>query len=210
MEEFLCALCGQRRLFERLTGAASCIQNVCLRARPIRERREVDVVSGPRADGAQQRAVHPDHERAVQLARPLERLAVLVHRGDEDVLHLKIPARVQQRQGVGEALGRAARDVKPDIVGRFRQQDRRGAAASALAARDPLRSSSNARSRSSSRNAPHSARQNATPRAPSPAAEGPSSNIRSTRPGMSARVMPNSAHSPSAAAPGMPPRVSTM
>ena len=49
--------------------ALSRVQDPRLRPRPIPERREVHVVAGARADRAQQRAVDPGHERAVELAR---------------------------------------------------------------------------------------------------------------------------------------------
>src|SRR5262245_25641791 len=74
------------------------------RARPISERREVHVVAGAGADGAQQGAVHPAHDGAVELAWAAEALPVLVHGGHEDVLHLEIAAGMEERQRVDKAL----------------------------------------------------------------------------------------------------------
>src|SRR5262249_58189046 len=88
------------------------------RSRAIAKRREVDVVPRPGADGAQERTVDPVHDGAVQLAGAAKPLAVFVHRGDEDVLHLQIASRMQERHGVDEALHRAARDVETDVGGR--------------------------------------------------------------------------------------------
>src|SRR6266853_2689027 len=85
--------------------ALSRIHDGRFRAQPIRERREVDVVAGAGADGAQQGAVHPRYQRSIQFARPAESLAVFVHVLDEDILHLEIPTRVEERQRVREALG---------------------------------------------------------------------------------------------------------
>src|SRR4029453_18506285 len=98
------------------------VENARLRAGPVRKRREVHVVPGARADSSQQRAVDPGHERAIQLPRALEPFAVVVHLADEDVLHLQKAARMQQRQGVREALTRSTRDMKPHIVGRLAEQ----------------------------------------------------------------------------------------
>ena len=52
--------------------------------------------------------------------------------GDEDVLHLQVAARVEQRRGVDEALGGAAREVEADVVRRLGQQIVEGRAAHAL------------------------------------------------------------------------------
>src|SRR6185369_10330098 len=88
----------------------------------VAEGREVHVVTGAGADGAEQGAVHPAHDGAVQLARAAEAVPILVHRGHEDVLHLKVPARMEERQRVDEALGGAARDVKAHILGCAREE----------------------------------------------------------------------------------------
>src|SRR5262245_45683901 len=55
------------------------IQDARLRAWSVRERREVHVVPGSCADGSQQRAIDPGHERAIQLAGSAEPLAIVVH-----------------------------------------------------------------------------------------------------------------------------------
>src|SRR4029453_11943439 len=54
--------------------------------------------------------------------RAAESLPVLVHGGDEDVLHLQIASRMQQRDRVDEALHGTARDVEPHVGGRGREQ----------------------------------------------------------------------------------------
>src|SRR5688572_7647517 len=55
------------------------VENRGLGTRAIRERREMHVVSGPRPDGPQQRAVDPRDERSVELSRPPEPFPVVVH-----------------------------------------------------------------------------------------------------------------------------------
>src|SRR5262249_43831028 len=51
-----------------------------------------------------------------------EALAVPVHGGHEDILHLQIAARVQERQRIDEALGRAARQVKTHVLRRLAEE----------------------------------------------------------------------------------------
>ena len=80
------------------------------------------VVPRARPDGAQQGAVDPGDERAVELPWALEALPVFVHGGHEDIMHLQIPARVEQRQGIREALGGSPREMKPDVIRRGIQQ----------------------------------------------------------------------------------------
>src|SRR5437763_12325427 len=82
----------------------------------------MDVVSRSCADGAQQGAIDPRDDRAVEFPRTFKALPVLVHRRHEDVLHLQIAARMEKRQCIGETFGRPARDVKPDVGGRRIEQ----------------------------------------------------------------------------------------
>src|SRR5262249_13147348 len=84
------------------------VENAGARSRAIAKRREVDVVPRPGADRAQERAVDPVHDGAVELAGAAEALAVFVHRGDEDVLHLQIASWMQERHRVDEAFHGAA------------------------------------------------------------------------------------------------------
>src|SRR4051812_40240195 len=60
------------------------VENLRARSGAVAERRKVNVEAGAGADGAQEGAVDPGHERAIELARPLESLAVLADRRDED------------------------------------------------------------------------------------------------------------------------------
>src|SRR5712672_2994933 len=80
------------------------------------------VVTGTCSNGAQQGAVDPRDDRAVQLARTVEALSIILHGGNEDVLDLEVTPRVQQRQCVREALGRSPRQLKPYVVRRRVQQ----------------------------------------------------------------------------------------
>src|SRR5687767_7447971 len=88
--------------------AWSGVENLRLRTLAVLERSEVHVVAGAGADGAQECAVHPGDERTVQFARPPEPRTVIPDRGHEDVLHLQVPAGVEQRSGIDEALRGAA------------------------------------------------------------------------------------------------------
>ena len=103
--------------------AASCRGWWSSRPGAVAERREVHVVAGARADGAQQGAVDPGHDASRRACpgrgSPCRYSSMCGH---EDVLHLQVPARMEQRQRVGEALGGAAREVEADVVGRAREQ----------------------------------------------------------------------------------------
>src|SRR5262245_17323902 len=72
----------------------------------IAEGLEMDGVAQMVGQQPEQRPVEPVHDRAIHLARAAERALVLAQVAHEQVLDLKHAARVQQRQGVHEALER--------------------------------------------------------------------------------------------------------
>src|SRR5688572_4622300 len=102
--------------------AWSGVEDLRLRTRAVLERSKVHVVPGPGADGTQERAVHPGDERAVQFARSPEPRTVIRDRGHEDILHLQVAARMQQRSRIHEAFRGAARQMEADVTGRLGQQ----------------------------------------------------------------------------------------
>src|SRR6187549_2405913 len=83
------------------------VQDLRLGSLAVGKGSEVDMVPRAGTDRVQEGAVHPGHERAIQLAGPAEALHVILDAGDEDVLHLQVSPRMQQRRGVDETLRRA-------------------------------------------------------------------------------------------------------
>ena len=62
------------------------------------------VVSGLRADFGQQRAIDPVYDRSIHFTGPAKQLAVVLQLRDKNVLHLKIAARMKQRNCINETL----------------------------------------------------------------------------------------------------------
>src|SRR5579863_2472558 len=89
-----------------------------LRALSVRERCEVHVEASPLGNLSQQGSIHPIHHGAVQLAWSVKAQPVLIEFGDENILHLQVSARTQQRQRVAETFESARAQMEPDIAGR--------------------------------------------------------------------------------------------
>src|SRR5580692_10540093 len=67
-------------------------------------RREVQVVAGSLGHSFQQSAIHPVYDRSIQLSRTVEANAILIKVRYKYILHLKIAAGMQKRNGVHEAF----------------------------------------------------------------------------------------------------------
>src|ERR1022692_3986822 len=93
--------------------------------RALREWRDAYIESGSPADMAQQRAVDPVDHGTVVLARAEEAGAVVADVGQEQVMAMQPPERVDHRQNLGEAVERAVIHVNPDIAVGFQLRAQR-------------------------------------------------------------------------------------
>src|SRR5437762_12401243 len=84
-----------------------CVQNRSVRSLAVMKRCEVHVVAGAFGDFPQQNTVNPAQQRSVQLPGTVEAHTVGVEIGNKNILHLEVPARMQERKRVEEALERA-------------------------------------------------------------------------------------------------------
>src|SRR5580704_17987662 len=81
----------------------------------------MQIVSGAFGNLPQKRAVHPVYDRAVQFSWSVKPHVVLIEIRDKNVLYLKIPPRVKQRQGIVKTLERSGTQMKPQIARRVLQ-----------------------------------------------------------------------------------------
>ena len=68
------------------------------------ERPEMDVISGLRANFGEQCAVDPVYDGSVHFAGSAKQLAVILKLRNENVLHLQVSARMQERHRVDETF----------------------------------------------------------------------------------------------------------
>ncbi len=155
------------------------VEDLRLRTLAVAERREVHVVAGARADRAQEGAVDPRHERAIEFARAAEALRVVLDRSRR-----RCPAPAGSRAGAAAAavltkLSAAPRDRwKRMSCGASASRSSSGDAADALrqVVLVALVERCAAALRAGSR--PRCAFQNTMPRSSSPIASGPYSSSR--------------------------------
>src|SRR5262245_59216749 len=88
------------------------VKNRRSRSVPVVERREMHVIAGLRADLGKQGAVHPVYDRPIHFTGTAKHLAVITEFRHENVLHLQITSRVQERHRVDETFERARAEME--------------------------------------------------------------------------------------------------
>src|SRR5580704_7026513 len=87
------------------------VEDRSFRSGPVLEWSEVQIVARALGHFAEQRAIDPVDDRAVELARAVKSHRVFLQLGDENILHLQVAARMQQRQRVAKTIERAGAQV---------------------------------------------------------------------------------------------------
>src|SRR5262245_7866676 len=88
------------------------VKNRRSRSVPVVERREMHVIAGLRADLGKQGAVHPVYDRSIHFTGAAKHLAVIAEFRHENVLHLQIASRMQQRHRIDETFKRARAEME--------------------------------------------------------------------------------------------------
>src|SRR5215469_10313768 len=91
------------------------VQNRSFRAGPVLKWHEMQIVACAVRDLAQQRAVHPVHDRTVEFSWTVKSHTVIGQIRDENVLHLQIAARMEQRQRISKTFQRAGTEMESQL-----------------------------------------------------------------------------------------------